>query len=131
MTLKYEFPTDEDEIIELAKNIIKGMTDNPNFPNPPIPMSELQKMLDKAIESKEAEAAALEAERLATEKAEAAREKLYSAQRKMREYNRKHGIYDDNTPLVASGMPGLADRVFSQLEDQEDNTLQVQKKDND
>jgi hypothetical protein len=130
MTLKHEFPTDEDEIIELAKNIIKGMTDNPDFPHPPIPMSKLQKMLDQVIKSREAEAAAWEVERQAREKAEAAWAELCSAQQSMREYNRKHGIRDNDTPLVASGRAGMADRVFSQLADQ-DNTVQVQKKDKD
>ncbi|MCI5121028.1 MAG: hypothetical protein D3908_07555 [Candidatus Electrothrix sp. AUS4] len=130
MKLKYEFPTDEEEIIELAKNIIKGMTNNPDFPNPPIPMSELQKSLDRFIASREAEAAALEAERLATEKADAAWEKLRAAQRRIRAYNRKNGIRDNRTDLLASGMPGLANRIFSQLPDQDD-TLQVQKKEKD
>lgn len=130
MNLEDDFPTDEDEIIELAKKIIKGMTDNPNFPNPPIPMSELQRMLDSFIKSREAEAAALEAERQAREKAEAAWEKLRLAQQSVREYNRKYGIRDNSTNLLASGMPGLANRVFSQLPDQDD-TLQVPKKDKD
>ncbi|MDU9049211.1 MAG: hypothetical protein Q3M30_10180 [Candidatus Electrothrix sp. Rat3] len=92
-------------------------------------MSKLQKMLDQVIKAREAEAAAWEVERQAREKAEAAWEKLCSAQQSMREYNRKHGIRDNDTPLVASGRAGLADRFFSQLADQEDNTLQVQKKD--
>ncbi|WP_339137459.1 MAG: hypothetical protein WGN25_05335 [Candidatus Electrothrix sp. GW3-4] len=125
--MEREFPTDEDEIIELARKIIKGMTNNPDFPDPPVPMAELQKHLDEVLKAKHAEAVAKEAERQATEKAQAAWEELYLAQQSMREYNRKHGIRDNDTHLVTSGRAGQADRFFSQFSDQ-DESLQIQKK---
>lgn len=51
------FPTREADIIALAEKIIEGMTDNPDFPSPPIPLSELRKTLDAFIAARKAEAA--------------------------------------------------------------------------
>uniref|UniRef100_UPI004056364D hypothetical protein n=1 Tax=Candidatus Electrothrix sp. TaxID=2170559 RepID=UPI004056364D len=130
MELEDELPIDEEELIEVARKIIKTITENPKFANLPLPIAELQDSLDSLIKSREAEAAICEAQRQVREKLQAAWEKVYSAQRKIRAYNREHGIRDNNIPLVASGRPGLADRIFSQLPDQDD-TLKISKKDKD
>lgn len=53
-----EFPTSEVEIIALAEKIIAGMTDNPDFPSPPVSAAELRKMLDQFIAARDAEASA-------------------------------------------------------------------------
>ncbi|WP_446008019.1 hypothetical protein [Candidatus Electrothrix sp.] len=130
MELEDELPIDEEELIEVARKIIKTITENPKFANLQLPISELQNSLDSLIKSREEEAAICEAQRQVREKLQAAWEKVYSAQRNIRAYNREHGIRDSKIPLVASGRPGLADRVFSQLPDQDD-TLQISKKDKD
>ncbi|WP_339138198.1 MAG: hypothetical protein WGN25_08195 [Candidatus Electrothrix sp. GW3-4] len=128
MNQEDDLPTDEEELIELAKKIIKAMTNNPKFSNLPVSVSEMQESLDKLIKTREAEAAICEEQKRVKKKLQAAWEDVCSAQQRIRAYNRKHGIRDNSTNLLASGMPGLANRVFSQLPDQDD-TLQIPKKD--
>ena len=74
--MKDELPTNEDEIIELAKKMIEGMSDNSDFKDSPIPAAELQRLLDNVLKAKDAEAAAKEAEKQANEDVQAALEKL-------------------------------------------------------
>lgn len=74
-----EFPTSEAEVIALAEKMIAGLTDNPNFPSPPVSAAELRKMLDKFIVLRNAEAAAKIAEMQATAAAEKAMNALFDA----------------------------------------------------
>ncbi|CAK8722540.1 MAG: hypothetical protein CDV28_13924 [Candidatus Electronema aureum] len=77
-----EFPTSEAEIIALAEKMIAGLTDNPNFPSPPVSAAELRKMLDKFIALRNAETAAEIAEIQSTAAAEKALNELFDATEK-------------------------------------------------
>jgi ribosomal protein L17 len=74
-----EFPTSEAEVIALAEKMIAGLTDNPNFPAPPVSAAELRRQLDKFIALRNAEAAAKIADIQATAAAEKAMNALFDA----------------------------------------------------
>lgn len=77
-----EFPTSEAELIALAEKMIAGLTDNQNFPSPPVSAAELRKMLDKFIALRNAETAAKIAEMQSTAAAEKALNALFDATEK-------------------------------------------------
>ena len=52
------FPKTEAEVISLAQSIINGMTDNPDFPSPPVTPAALQASLNTFIGSRDAQTAA-------------------------------------------------------------------------
>jgi hypothetical protein len=110
--MKREFPTDEDEILELARKMIDGMTGNPDFPSPPVPILKLQRMVDKCVDARRAEAVAKEAEKQAAKETQAALERLRSANRSLQDDDRNDAAHGNDTKLLASGGVGLADHFF-------------------
>ncbi|CAK8723449.1 MAG: Fibronectin type III domain-containing protein [Candidatus Electronema aureum] len=73
------FPHREAEIRALAQNIIAGLTENADFPNPPIAVSELRNLLDAFINQSDAQVAAQAAAQQATEGKRDAQDRLVSA----------------------------------------------------
>jgi hypothetical protein len=61
------FPNTEPEIRALAQNIITGLTNNPNFPSPPVSVAELQNQLNAMIQNSDAQVAAQAAAKQATD----------------------------------------------------------------
>jgi hypothetical protein len=73
------FPHREAEIRALAQNIIAGLTENADFPNPPIAVSELRNLLDAFINQSDAQVAAQAAAQQATEGKRDAQDRLVGA----------------------------------------------------
>lgn len=130
MNQEDEFPTDEDEVIELVRNIIKKARDDPDSVELAVPLEELQRMLDQALRIKHRMDLAKEREKQARKKEQAAWEDFCRAQQEALEYGRKCGIDERRTRMLFSGKVKIANRIFSQLPDQGD-TLYIQRKDKD
>ena len=152
MDIDKDFPTDEDEIIELARKMIEGLTKHADiFPSPPIPVAELQRSLDALLVSRYEEQVAIEKERQATEAMEAAYKDLCDAHRSFANDSRNDAdqISDISQQVAAAGQRlhrrndadqisnisplradelGLADRFFSKLPEQ-DTALVIPKPD--
>ena len=108
-----ELPTDEDELIEFVQNLIKKISDNPDFTDPPVPIEELQKQLDKMLKAKRTRDVAKEEE-------QAAWERFRLEQQHLREQARAHGMTESQINMIFSGKIKIANRMFSQLPNQGD-----------
>ena len=120
--MKHEFPTNEDVILELAKNMIKDLTSNPDCTIPAIPIAELQRLVDEVVMARYAEAVARRIEEQVNEEVQAARERLRLVEQSLQGHDGTH----DDTSLLASSRVGLADHIFFQLSDRS-NTLRILK----
>lgn len=117
MSQEDDLPTDIDEMIEFVRNMIKKVTDDPDYFDPPVPVEELQRQLDKVLKSRRAEALAKERERLAWEK-------FRLEQQELREQAGAHGMTESQINMLFSGKVKIANRMFSRLAD-EGNILQI------
>ena len=73
------FPTREADIRTLVQKIIAGLTDNPDFPNPPFTPAQLQTFLDDSIALEDTQVAAQAAAQQATEAKQAGNDRMISA----------------------------------------------------
>ena len=99
------FPKTESEIRALAQNIISGLTDNPNFPSPPITPEQLQARLNAAITSGDAQVQAQAAAKQATDTKQADFDALTTAMKTVLHYA-EDTVHGDDTKLSELGWGG-------------------------
>jgi hypothetical protein len=80
------FPIREAEIIALAYKIIAGMTENPDFPSPPVSPSELRNQLEVLISRSDAQVATHAAAKQATEAKQSALNEIIFSMKAMLRY---------------------------------------------
>ncbi|XCN72834.1 MAG: hypothetical protein Q3M24_21530 [Candidatus Electrothrix aestuarii] len=130
MDLEDEFPMDEDEVIELVRNIIKKASEDPDSVELAVPLEELQRMLDQTLKIKRRRDLAKEREKQARKKEQAAWEEFCRALQAALEHGKKCGIDERQTRMLFSGKIKIANRIFSRIPDQ-GNILHIQRKDKD
>jgi hypothetical protein len=114
------FPKTDAEIIALAEKIIAGMSENPNFPSPPISASELRNLLDTAKQSQNAQIASQAVTKQATDTKQEDFDKLEDGMKLFLRYAEGACNYDNSIlaqvgwgtksaphPLEAPGQPQL------------------------
>ncbi|WP_339137468.1 MAG: hypothetical protein WGN25_05360 [Candidatus Electrothrix sp. GW3-4] len=121
---------DEDEVIELVRNIIKKASEDPDSVELAVPLEELQRMLDQTLRIKHRRDLAKEREKQARKKEQAAWEEFCQQLQEAVAYGKKCGIDERQTRMLFSGKIKIANRIFSQLPEQGD-TLYIQRKDKD
>ncbi|WP_446008139.1 hypothetical protein [Candidatus Electrothrix sp.] len=102
------FPRREADIRILVQNIIAGLTDNPDFPNPPVTPTQLQTLLDNSIALEETQVAALAASQQATEAKQAGNDKMISAAKSVLNYA-EDTVDGNDAKLAALGWSGRAE----------------------
>ncbi len=102
------FPRREADIRILVQNIIAGLTDNPDFPNPPVTPAQLQALLDDSIALEDAQVAALAASQQATEAKQAGNEEMISAAKSVLNYA-EDAVDGNDAKLAALGWSGRAE----------------------
>ena len=108
------FPRREADIRILVQKIIAGLTDNPDFPNPPFSPAQLQTLLDNSIALEDAQVAAQAAAQQATEAKQAGLETLTTAMKKDLRYA-EDAVNDNAAKLAALGWSGRADPTPLQI----------------
>lgn len=114
------FPKTEAEVVSLAQSIINGITDNPDFPSPPIAPAALQASLNTFIGSRDAQTAAYAAAEQSTDVKQGDYEALITEMKMMLRYAEDAVRGDDSklsalnwgarrekTPLAAPGQVRL------------------------
>ena len=114
------FPKTEAEIIQLAQSIIRGMTENPDFPSPPVSSSELQTSLNEFNQARDANLAAYAAAEQTTDVKQTKEDKVVSEMKMILRYAEAAVDGDDaklsvlgwgarreKTPLTAPGQARL------------------------
>jgi hypothetical protein len=99
------FPKTESQIRALAQNIISGLTDNPNFPSPPISPKDLQELLNAAVSSSDAQVQAQAAAKQATDTKQADFDALITAMKTELHYA-EDAVHDDDAKLSELGWGG-------------------------
>lgn len=101
------FPNTEPEIRALAQNIITGLADNPNFPDPPFSPAQLQALLDAMIQLSDAQTAAQAAAKQATDNKQAGVDEAVSALKTVLRYA-EDAVQGDDAKLAQLGWGGRA-----------------------
>ena len=104
------FPVREADILALAQSIIAGMTDNPDYPSPPLSPTELRARLDAFSGSSDAQASAQSAAQQATETKHADLEELIAGMKAMLHYA-EDAVRGNDAKLAALGWSGRAPRT--------------------
>lgn len=104
------FPVREADIMALAQNIIAGMTDNPDFPAPPLTPAELRTRLDTFSGSSDAQAVAQSAAQQATETKHTDLEELIAGMKAMLHYA-EDAVRGNDAKLAALGWSARAPRT--------------------
>jgi hypothetical protein len=100
-----QFPKTEAEIRTLAQNIISGLTNNPNFPSPPISPEQLQARLDKVANSSDAQVMTQAAAKQATDTKQTDFDDLI-ADMKIVLHHAEDTVHGDDAKLSALGWGG-------------------------
>lgn len=114
------FPKSEAEVRALAQSIISGMSENSDFPSPPVSSSELRNALDAFVSASDTQAATQAAAEQATEVKQANYETLITDMKTLLRYaedavhgdDAKLSVLDwggrrEKTPLTAPGQARL------------------------
>lgn len=101
------FPNTEPEIRALAQNIITGLTDNPNFPSPPVLPAALQNLLDTMIQLSNAQIATQAAAKQATDSKQASVDETITAMKSVLRYA-EDAVQGDDAKLAQLGWGGRA-----------------------
>jgi hypothetical protein len=99
------FPTREAEIRALARSVIQGMAENPDYPSPPIATSDLNNLLNAFDSRSDAQLAAKAAAELATAEKQTALNALITALKSMLRYA-ELAVHGDDNKLKALGWGG-------------------------
>ena len=102
------FPKREADIRILVQNIITGLTDNPDFPDPPFTPEQLQALLDHSIALEDAQVAAQAAAQQATEAKQAGNDQMISAAKSVLSYA-EDAVHGNDAKLAALGWGGRAE----------------------
>lgn len=102
------FPTREADIRTLVQKIIAGLTDNPDFPNPPFTPAQLQTLLDNSITLEDEQVAAQAAAQQATEAKQAGNNEMISAAKSVLNYA-EDAVHGNDAKLAALGWSGRAE----------------------
>lgn len=102
------FPKREADIRALVQNIIAGLTDNPDFPNPPFTPAQLQAFLNNVIALEDAQVAAQAAAQQATEAKQAGNDEMISAAKSVLSYA-EDAVSGNDAKLAALGWSGRAE----------------------
>ena len=108
------FPKREADIRTLVQNIIAGLTDNPDFPNPPFTPTQLQAFLDNVIALEDGQVAAQAAAQQATEAKQAGIDEMVSAAKSVLNYA-EDAVHGNDAKLTALGWGGRAEPTPLQL----------------
>ena len=101
------FPTREADIRILVQNIITGLVDNPDFPNPPFTPAQLQAFLDNSINLEDTQVATQAAAQQATEAKQAGNDEMISAAKSVLSYA-EDAVNGNDAKLAALGWGGRA-----------------------
>lgn len=101
------FPNTEPEIRALAQNIITGLTNNPNFPSPPVSPAELQNQLNEMIQNSDAQVAAQAAAKQATDTKQASVDAVTGLVKSVLRYA-EDAVQGDDAKLAQLGWGGRA-----------------------
>jgi hypothetical protein len=101
------FPDREAELKALAQSIITGMTDNPDFPNPPVSPAELQAQLNSFISLGDKQVADQAIAQQSTEAKQAGRELMSGSMKSMLRYA-EDAVNGNSAKLAALGWSGKA-----------------------
>lgn len=107
------FPKREADIRTLVQNIIAGLTDNPNFPNPPFTPAQLQAFLDNVIALEDGQVAAQAAAQQATEAKQAGIDEMVSAAKSVLNYA-EDAVHGNDAKLATLGWGGRAEPTHLQ-----------------
>lgn len=102
------FPKREADIRTLVQNIIAGLADNPDFPDPPFTPAQLQTFLDNVIALEDAQVAAQAAAQQATEAKQAGIDEMVSAAKSVLNYA-EDAVHGNDAKLAALGWGGRAE----------------------
>ena len=102
------FPKREADIRTLVQNIIAGLADNPDFPDPPFTPAQLQSFLDNVIALEDAQVAAQAAAQQATEAKQAGIDEMVSAAKSVLNYA-EDAVHGNDAKLAALGWGGRAE----------------------
>jgi hypothetical protein len=111
------FPKREADIRTLVQNIIAGLTDNPDFPNPPFTPAQLQAFLDNVIALEDSQVAAQAAAQQATEAKQGGVDEMVSAAKSVLSYA-ENAVSGNDAKLAALGWGGRAEPTPLQAPDQ-------------
>jgi hypothetical protein len=101
------FPKREADIRILVQNIIAGLTDNPDFPNPPFTPTQLQAFLDNVTALEDGQVAAQSAAQQATEAKQSGIDEMVSAAKSVLSYA-EDAVSGNDAKLAALGWGGRA-----------------------
>ncbi len=101
------FPEREADIKALAQNIISGLTNNPDFPNPPFTPAQLQTLLDNFISLGDTQVADQAKAQQSTEAKQHGQEEMTSALRSVLRYA-ENAVNNNHAKLTALGWGGAA-----------------------
>jgi len=101
------FPNTEPEIRALAQNIITGLTNNPNFPSPPVSPAQLQNLLDTMIQLGDTQVATQAAAKQATDNKQAGVDETIAAMKSALRYA-EDAVQGDDAKLAQLGWGGRA-----------------------
>lgn len=101
------FPDREAELKALAQSIITGMTDNPDFPNPPVSPAELQAQLNSFISLGDKQIADQATAQQSTEAKQAGRDLMAGSMKSMLRYA-EDAVNGNSAKLAALGWSGKA-----------------------
>jgi hypothetical protein len=94
------FPKTEAEVISLAQSIINGMTNNPDFPSPPVTPAALQASLNSFLGSRDAQTAAYAAAEQSTDVKQGDYESMTTEMKMMLRYA-EDAVHGDDSKLSA------------------------------
>lgn len=104
------FPKREADIRILVQNIITGLTDNPDFPDPPFSPAQLQALLDNSIALEDAQVADQAKAQQSTEAKQAGNEEMIAAAKSVLSYA-EDAVHGNDAKLAALGWGGRAEPV--------------------
>ena len=102
------FPEREADIKALAQNIISGLTNNPDFPDPPVTPAQLQALLDNLISLGDTQVADQAKSQQSTEAKQQGEEETISAMKSVLRYA-ENAVNGDHAKLAALGWGGRAE----------------------
>ena len=108
------FPIREAEIKALAQSIIAGLTNNPDFPNPPVTPAELQALLDTFNNLGDTQVADQAKAQQSTEAKQHGQENLTAAMRSALRYA-ENTVSGNDAKLAALGWSGKAAKTPLQV----------------
>jgi len=100
-----EFPKTEEGIIQLAQTMISGMTENADYPSPPVSASQLQALLDEFVGASNAQVAAYAAAEQSTQTKRTTKDALTGGMRADLNYA-EYAVNGDDAKLNLIGWSG-------------------------